>query len=80
MRHNLSPRGDGNSGGKGTRRQKAGHNLSPRGDGNYHVIHTDSQSTVDTTYPREGTETGLLAPVEWIITRHNLSPRGDGNS
>ena len=34
---------------------------------------------VDTTYPREGTETPLNGSSALCYTGHNLSPRGDGN-
>ena len=77
------------------------HNLSPRGDGN--SIHGDLGITaVDTTYPREGTETIEISSLlhalgtQLIPARgrklgadghnaapgagHNLSPRGDGNA
>ena len=56
-RHNLSPRGDGNSLGLsyGTS-LKHRHNLSPRGDGNRSAVRGRSLY-YDTTYPREGTET-----------------------
>ena len=56
-RHNLSPRGDGNSSFRARPTTAAGHNLSPRGDGNSALINT-SAGGGDTTYPREGTETG----------------------
>ncbi len=77
-RHNLSPRGDGNSSLDGivlfvfrtqlipARGRKlpgvsalgviARHNLSPRGDGNKGFNRT-VHHVLDTTYPREGTET-----------------------
>ena len=34
---------------------------------------------IDTTYPREGTETWAGARGTTTTARHNLSPRGDGN-
>ena|GEM_PF-5453373 len=56
-RHNLSPRGDGNQEFAGAEEAiNAGHNLSPRGDGNI-TKETEKPLCMDTTYPREGTET-----------------------
>ena len=55
-RHNLSPRGDGNVSAPGDFRKMKGHNLSPRGDGNI-TKETEKPLCMDTTYPREGTET-----------------------
>ena len=79
MRHNLSPRGDGNAScsvckvcqlatqlipARGRKLDvmllqsttAARHNLSPRGDGNS-VADFNRVQRLDTTYPREGTET-----------------------
>ena len=56
------------------------HNLSPRGDGNKFSIGVcEDGKLVDTTYPREGTETANLPGPTLSPARHNLSPRGDGN-
>ena len=60
-RHNLSPRGDGNSIPRTIILNVSRHNLSPRGDGNNH-FYSPSRFEKDTTYPREGTETGLFRP------------------
>ena len=77
-RHNLSPRGDGNLGDFAFRHKSNRHNLSPRGDGNFR--RTGSRPfRLDTTYPREGTETTVAIANPPFYAGHNLSPRGDGN-
>ena len=58
LRHNLSPRGDGNCGVVAGVVDQIGHNLSPRGDGNRDFCR-NLRRALDTTYPREGTETIL---------------------
>ena len=54
------------------------HNLSPRGDGNVGEGGCFI-SPLDTTYPREGTETHCHRGGSQSKVGHNLSPRGDGN-
>ena len=58
--HNLSPRGDGNSGATHIGLWRKRHNLSPRGDGNLWPVAVPQLIPRDTTYPREGTETKSL--------------------
>ena len=65
-------------GNRARRKGIPGHNLSPRGDGNGQRLYV-AHFGLDTTYPREGTETLCSVKSLWINSRHNLSPRGDGN-
>ena len=77
-RHNLSPRGDGNSSKLQPVFSKSRHNLSPRGDGNAGGVVYDRAFLETQLIPARGRK--LRECIYFCVaSRHNLSPRGDGN-
>ena len=77
-RHNLSPRGDGNSFFLGSSFTHTD-TTYPREGTETTAVRFINIGSPDTTYPREGTETTDEQYHYICIIGHNLSPRGDGN-
>ena len=77
-RHNLSPRGDGNSGLMGELFAESGTQLIPARGRKLRGSRIPQPPILTQLIPARGRKLEFRRQLQWL-TRHNLSPRGDGN-